>query len=141
MQHKQNKKTNKTPQHNTTHHHTMLSTAAALMWVGPNWSRTLIVPTLIIHRMFAIGQKVPAVSEDIDEDDRFDTWNQFVNCFESELNQNSETVNALLDICFDEIGKMIGCSEDYVEFSPGCFTLATLPPGLAITHWYTRGQA
>ena len=113
--------------------------AVALLWVGSNWSRTLFVPCTTTYRMFANGAKMPIgpLTEGIE---RFDTWNQFVYCFESDQNQRDRDVNEILDICFDEIGKMLGCSEDYLEFEQGHFHVASIPPGLAITHMYSRGE-
>jgi hypothetical protein len=89
--------------------------------------------------MFANGAKMPSgpVTEGIE---KFDTWNQFVSCFDSDQNSGDQNVNEILDICFDEMGKMLGCSEDYLEFEPGNFHIAEIPPGLAITHWYSRGE-
>lgn len=109
--------------------------AVALLWVGSNWSRTLFVPCTTTYRMFANGAKMPTgtLTQGIE---RFDTWNQFVSCFETDHQDNNE----ILDICFDEIGKMLGCSEDYLEFDRGCFHVAPIPPGLAITHMYSRGE-
>ena len=107
--------------------------AITLVWVGPNWSRTLFIPVSVTMPMFKNGVHIPNDS-DTDLENRFKTLGQLTTFFESGL---PDPVN-ILDETFDEIGKLPGCTEEYVEFEKGQTTLANIPPGLAIIQWHIR---
>ena len=108
--------------------------AITLIWVGPNWSRTLFIPIVATNTMFSNGNLVP--KDDEYAEDRFKTLSQLVNFFESDAPDPKN----VLDEAFDEIGKMPSCVEEYLEFDLGEPILANIPPGLAIVSWHYRGS-
>jgi len=115
----------------------------ALVWVGPNWSRTLFIPAVVSLRLFSNGNTVPSILPEVNADQEqiepFTTFGQMTHFFETRSNDNGWS-NDFLDEVFDEIGKIVGCVEEYIEFSENELTFGTIPAGLAVVQWFTRGQ-
>jgi hypothetical protein len=119
--------------------------AVALLWFGPEYSRTLFIPTAVSLRLFSNGAKIPFVkpssSNDASEatsknaNDGFSTFGQLTHFFETHPGKDSDD---MLDEIFDHIGKIVGCVEEYIEFSKDQVALGSIPPGMAIVQWYTR---
>ena len=96
--------------------------AIAFFWVGPNWSRTLFVPITVTHTMFRVHRGYNPWFEDLKHLVTFFT--------------DRDDPDNVLDETFDDIGKMPGCVEDYIEFDIG--NMPNIPPGLAIVQWHYR---
>ena len=102
------------------------------MWYGRGYSRVLYIPTAISLRLFSNGREIPVDSRT--NHDNITSINHLISTFCSKPNRHEDD---LLDEVFDEIGKMPGCMEDYIEYD-AVVDLGEVPSGMAVVQWYVR---
>ena len=102
----------------------------AFMWYGRGYSRVLYIPTAISLRLFSNGREIPEGNRN----DKITSINHLISTFCSKPNRREDE---LLDEVFDDIGKMPGCMEDYIEYD-AVVDLGEVPSGMAIVQWYVR---
>ncbi len=108
----------------------MFTPAVVLVWQGEDDARVVFMPASVCKELTSSKLQIDTLTSgnwpDVKEFQ--DLVNVFVECDD----------NRVVNLVFDELGKLPGCVKDSIEFEHGARVLPEVPEGMAIVKWYFR---